>query len=252
MNVKFLVIGSSIVSASAGAAAGYFLSKKQIEARLIEEYDVRLEEEVERTKRHLSLMYKTDDNSDPTKILARRTPQRPEGIAADDNATWANSSDKPLDEEGVVTVTKIIKGLRYGPPNVVVEPAKPGLNKPNNVFSHIPPDDPEDDNLPYVLTVEEFNQGLMGHDTTTLTLYSDGVLVDEDENPLDDVNKTIGLNNLKKFGQDPTGDDTTLHVRNKRSTIDFEIIKSEMTYADVVGLNEPDHVSAPKKANRRR
>jgi len=251
VNVKLLVIGSSIVSAVAGAAAGYFLSQKQIEARLIAEYDVRLEEEVERTKQHLSLMYKTDENSDPVKVLSRRTPQRPEGIADDDNEVWPNSKDVPLDKEGIAAAEKIITGLRYGPPNIVVEPATPGLKKPNNVFSHIPADDPDDD-TPYVLTVEEFNQGLMGHDTSTLRLYADGVLADEDDKPLDDVNRIIGLQNLKRFGEDPTGDDVTLYVRNKRITIDFEIIKSDMNYAEVVGLADMDPEPTPKKSTRRR
>jgi hypothetical protein len=259
MNIKLVVIGTSVVSAAAGAVAGYFYARKELVTRLNEEYDERLEMEIERTKDHYQALYKVgDENADPMTVLSRRTPKRPEGIEADDNEPFPNNRDRVMNPAEVAEAERLVQGLRYGPPNIVVEPATPGLKKTVNVFSHTEPTpgDPASDEKPYVLTAEEFHAGLLGHDTSSLTLYSDLMLVNEREEPMLDVPREIGLDNLKKFGADPGGDPNTIYIRNTRLGIDFEINRSEMTYAEVVGLGQGEdvasNVQSSKKATRRR
>lgn len=259
MNVKLMVIGTSVVSAAVGAVAGYFYAHKELVTRLNEEYDERLEAEIERTKQHYQTLYKIgDENANPVKVLSRRTPKRPEGFAEDDNELFPNNRDRVMDPKEVEEAERLVKGLRYGPPDVVVAPAVPGLKQTVNVFSHtVTPGQPDTDEAPYVLTVEDFHQGMLGHDISTLTLYADQMLVNEREEPMDDVARVIGLANLKKFGADPDGDPNTLYIRNTRIGVDFEIVRSEMTYAEVVGLGsdegiEPNVKVENKKGTRRR
>lgn len=270
MNTKVLVIGCSVLSAAAGAVAGYFACREQIKLHLEEEYTRMLAEEVEATKQHYAMRNKVGEFASPVDVLARRTPQRPEGIAEDDNEVWENNRDNPLDKAGIEGAERIIKGLKYndgeqseepqrfGPPDVPVQSARPRLNKgpqggpypkPNNVFVAIPPDDPSDPTVPYLILEAEFAAGLLGHDHGSFTLYSDGMLVDENEEPLDDVNATVGLDNLQKFGHEGSDDPDTIYVRNERLGLDFEIHRNAITYAEVIGLSEPP--SSSKRSRRR-
>ena len=83
---------------------------------------------------------------------------------------------------------------------------------------------------PEVITPGEF--GEYGYPTVSLTLYADGVLVDEydDVIPPEDIDAMVGLESLTHFGE---YEDDSVFVRNERLETDYEILKDTRNYADV-------------------
>lgn len=89
--------------------------------------------------------------------------------------------------------------------------------------------------LPYVISFEEFCEGEDNHDKITITYYAgDGILVDEEEEIIEDVERLVGEDNLiNKFGEG-SDDPDVLYVRNERMGIDYEIVRQHTCYSEVV------------------
>lgn len=83
---------------------------------------------------------------------------------------------------------------------------------------------------PYVIKPEEFDT-LDDYDAVCYTYYADGVLVDEDEDPLeiDEIASSIGLNYASHFGD---YEDDSVHIRNDLRKIDYEVIRDLRKYGD--------------------
>ena len=83
---------------------------------------------------------------------------------------------------------------------------------------------------PYVIKPEEFDT-LDDYDAVCYTYYADGVLVDEDEDPLEipEIAMSIGLDFASHFGD---YDEDSVHIRNDLRHIDYEIIRDLRRYRD--------------------
>lgn len=82
---------------------------------------------------------------------------------------------------------------------------------------------------PFVISEEEFAHGEDGfdYDKITLTYYPrHRILLDDEDDPVDDVAFTAGWRNLSAFGRDSTMDDT-VYIRNHAMRTDFEVVKDE-------------------------
>jgi hypothetical protein len=87
---------------------------------------------------------------------------------------------------------------------------------------------------PYIISNEEYFADDAGHSQTTLTYYEgDGVLADERDEVLDDVDNVIGDNNIPRFGH-RSEDPNVLYVRNHVLGTDFEICRSKGKYSELV------------------
>lgn len=83
---------------------------------------------------------------------------------------------------------------------------------------------------PYVISPEEFDT-LDNYGTETLTYYADGVLTDDFDNPIEDVEAMVGVESLTHFGE---YEDDSVFVRNERHRIDYEILADERNFSEVV------------------
>lgn len=83
---------------------------------------------------------------------------------------------------------------------------------------------------PYVITPEEFDT-IDEYDTITLLYFADGVLTDDDNEPVEDVEGEVGLESLNHFGE---FEDDTVFVRNDIRRCDYEILMDYRNYADVI------------------
>ena len=81
---------------------------------------------------------------------------------------------------------------------------------------------------PHVIPPEDF--GDQGYDTLSLTLYADGVLVDDQENIIEDADAILGEGSLERFGE---FEDDSLHVRDDKAKVDYEILSDDRTSFDV-------------------
>lgn len=85
---------------------------------------------------------------------------------------------------------------------------------------------------PHVISPEEL--GDCDYEVISLTYYADGILADDNNEPIEDVDDVVGTDSLTCFGQ---YEDDAVHVRNDARKIDYEILASAEIYIDVVNKN---------------
>lgn len=83
---------------------------------------------------------------------------------------------------------------------------------------------------PYVISPDEFGE-FDDYDKISLTFYSDHILCDDDNEPVEDVESTIGFESLNHFGE---YEDDSVFVRNERLKVDYEILLDLRKYSDVL------------------
>lgn len=86
---------------------------------------------------------------------------------------------------------------------------------------------------PYVISPDEFGE-FYDYEQITLTHYSDGVLADENDEIVDDVDDTVGSDYADHFGEH---EEDSVHVRNDKRKCDYEILRDYRSYSDVVGTS---------------
>ena len=78
-------------------------------------------------------------------------------------------------------------------------------------------------NRPYIITPDEFgDREDEGYDTVSLVYYSDGILTDDVDQLVEDVDDTVGLESLNHIGE---YEDDSVFVRDERKKVDYEILK---------------------------
>lgn len=87
---------------------------------------------------------------------------------------------------------------------------------------------------PFIINPEEFGEE-PGYDTMTLTYFADGVLTDDVDEVVEDIDIVVGKENLKVFDEYAA---TSVYVRNELYRTDYEIIRDDWNYSDT-NLVEP-------------
>lgn len=87
------------------------------------------------------------------------------------------------------------------------------------------------DTNPYVIAPDIFGDR-EDYEMVSLTYYSDGVLTDDADNIIEDVEDTVGKGSLGTFGE---YEDDSVFVRNDRLKCDYEILLDTRKFSDVVG-----------------
>lgn len=82
---------------------------------------------------------------------------------------------------------------------------------------------------PQVISPDDYDTN--GFRTQTLTLYADGVLADELDNVITNVDEIVGEESLEHFGE---YEEDTVYVRNEELETDFEILKDDSNYRDML------------------
>lgn len=94
----------------------------------------------------------------------------------------------------------------------------------------------EDYPRPYIISPADFSENFE-YDTVDITYYADGVLCDENNEPLEDIKNTIGEDAVEHIGEF-TPD--AAYVRNERLKCDYEILRDERNYADIKKKRKED------------
>lgn len=102
---------------------------------------------------------------------------------------------------------------------------------------------------PFVIHLDEF--GEEGRQTVCFTYYEeDEILADDRDEPVDNVDELIGLENLNRFGHG-TDNINILLIRNETIELDIEIAKSGGSYAeDVKGFLKHEQYQIEKIRKR--
>lgn len=90
----------------------------------------------------------------------------------------------------------------------------------------------------YVISVDEYHDEMDGtYEKQTLTWFAgDSVLMDTSEKIQNDVGALLGPDALEYFGKF-SQDEHIVYVRNERLGIDFEVIRDDQSYTDVMVNN---------------
>lgn len=87
---------------------------------------------------------------------------------------------------------------------------------------------------PYIITPEEFGDQ-DDYEAESLTYYSDGVLTDNRDEPIEDVENIVGNDFKSHFGE---YEDDSVFIRNDKLKTDYEILAVAMSYSDIVNIDE--------------
>lgn len=99
-----------------------------------------------------------------------------------------------------------------------------------SAYSKPEKEDAKMDEKPYVIPPEDFAD-LDDYETVSLTYYSDGVLTDDMNEVVDDIEGTVGEDSLTHFGE---YEDDSVFVRNDERKCDYEILLDDRAYSEVV------------------
>lgn len=83
---------------------------------------------------------------------------------------------------------------------------------------------------PYVISPDEFGMD-DDYQRISLMYYADHILADDDDELVEDIEATVGIESLTHFGE---YDDDCVYVRNERLMVDYEILRSLKTYSEVM------------------
>lgn len=83
-----------------------------------------------------------------------------------------------------------------------------------------------------LLTPDEFDEEANKGNAVELHYYEDGILADDDDNVINDIDEFIGLESLKHFGE---FEDNLLFVKNNGTDIAYEVVYENTTYANATG-----------------
>lgn len=87
---------------------------------------------------------------------------------------------------------------------------------------------------PYIITPEEFGE-CDGYGVVSLYYHADGVLTDTQNEIIDYVDDVVGLDAFNHFGE---YEDDSVFVRNDKLKTDYEILRTEDKYSDIVGAED--------------
>jgi hypothetical protein len=104
---------------------------------------------------------------------------------------------------------------------------------------------------PYVLHRDEFMVNDDEHEQVTLTYFAgDDVLSDERDTVIAEPDVIVGLDNLQKFGYG-SEDPNTVYICNPRLEVDYEVVRSEGSFAqEVHGFSDGDLQHSERRRKR--
>jgi hypothetical protein len=231
MNQSLKVASIGLFGVGVGFAIGYKVTEKRLAAR----FDERLDAETADMKEFYTNVKQKYDT--PEEAAAALIPQPTE------------EPEDPRVKTQKVQYNKIVKAEQYdGDP---LDEFQEGTNEGceidevvhKNIFDAQPP------GIPRLITQEDFMTNETGYEQATLTFYAKGaVLTDQRDEVIDNAEDVVGQLFESNFGEG-SSDPSTVHVRNDKIQMEFEVVRSGRSYEeDVLGQEDtetPSHRRHP-------
>ena len=186
---------------ASGLAIGSVVTWKLLDAK----YEQLIQDEIESMKDMFEKKY-SDNQATDEEVIDEPTISEAEGREAADSA-----KEKP----SIIEYASVLQKSGYTDYSGVSKKEEPDT-KINNT------------DAPYVIAPEEFGE-FEEYAQIGLTYYSDGVLTDDNNDIIEDVDNVVGLESLSHFGE---YEDDSVHVRNDRLKCDYEILQVSETYSN--------------------
>lgn len=291
-NPKVMIIALAVTGAAAGAALGvvaYRLQRKRLEKEFEEKLDLELEEMRQFYMRRFKDGDFITPRTAAEKLLVDEAVEAVTEYAGEQDGpavpeqTPANTPEPPpfqpeglTEPNGRVRYDKVIRDsdaaeeIRQSAVKIVAEPeAKPEPTPAaepivRNVFvdnRQVVPDPTwnqeaeeahREEAVPYVISHDEFMENTFEHEQTKMTWYeADETLADAKDEIIHEVESTVGNDNLDRFGHG-SRDSRVVYIRNERLELDFEVVKSDGSFAEeVMGLQHSDETRFRRARPRR-
>lgn len=231
MNIPREYLTHGLVAAASLAVGGgvsFLITKRVLETK----YEEIIAEEVAAARDHYKRIYKVGEYASVLSVRESET---------EDNA----ESELPTDVSQYRTETQ----EQPSDLKITTEKIKQAIEENRNVFTNakeineLDEEEIQDRNpeVPYIITEHEFRENELDHEQITLSYFEeDDVLADENDGVIEDSDMVVGDDNLSRFGHG-SGNHNILFVRNERMGTDFEIAKSNGSYArEVLGFIQHD------------
>ena len=150
--------------------------------------------------------------------LARRVEEQDEK-AEEQSSEPAEKPTSPSMKPNLMEYAAMVKDLGYTDYSRRTEEPEKEAKEDEEV---------DDMDRPHVIEPEEF--GECDYEEVSLTYYADGVLTDEQDNLIEDVDGMVGEDYAEHFGE---YEDDSVFVRNDRLQTDFEILADQRNYSDL-------------------
>jgi hypothetical protein len=220
--------GTVIISLGLGAVSGYFFAKKKLENQYLEISN----KEIAEAKQFYNALHKRDEYDTPESAV---------------ESLGLNAVKAVLDYQGKPRVVEDLT-IEAVSIDAEVDPSKGPIEVTGEV--NIFKDDGDGDPLaefdypeeiknrteyaPYVISHDEFMESEPGYQQVTITFFEgDDVLSDERDQVIEDIEETVGVENLKQFGHG-SKDPKIVYIRNDRLELDFEVVQSQNKYVEEV------------------
>lgn len=231
--LRYILIAAGTVGVFVGGfMSGSMFAHNKLETQLDERLEEAIEAETKKIKAHYAAVHKTEFPTPGDLPSVKEVKEIVE--------TYTGQGS-PLLQRGPQP------GLEYlnikPKPAVDEEPEPEIITRTvfNNMVIESDSWDP-DTTEPHVISIEDFSQNDNGWEQETLTWYAgDNTLADARDEPVSDMRLTIGEgSNLELFGF-ISKDKNVVHIRNPHLETDFEILRSDGTYArEVAGFMGED------------
>jgi hypothetical protein len=244
-----LTVFASVVSAALGAAAGYRIGARQVEA----EYSELMAKEIEEAKN----FYIRASKSHPYETPSSAAEALGVGLEVEEaaDALLRYQGVKPAQTKAHVVVDADGTSAQF-------EKTEPVIAQNHNVFADSkiidydfdpswmldPSKEDRSSDTPYVITKEEFLRNEPEYEQFSLSYFeADDVLIDPDDDPVADRETLVGDANLTQFGEG-SGDPNIVYVRCESVETDWEIARHEGSYTkQVLGFIEHSHQTTLRK-----
>ena len=250
---KFAVVVASVLSAAGGGATGYILAQKRLEAK----YAELSEREIREAKVYYDQKYKEGEFADPS-VLAEKYDEDDEDGGEPETSTQGEmikeaadilehqqyvSYDRP--EQTVEEVVEVKQSIKR---NIFEDERALVTDITDREFDLDDELDKKAAGKPYIIEQEQFFENDSGFSQTTLTWFEgDQVLVDEHDQPIREVDRVIGLENLR-WGCGTLGEKNVVYIANDKLNAEYEVTRSFGSYTEeVLGFFQPKERNTPRK-----
>ena len=239
MNVKF--IGTAVLSAAAGAAMAWAVTTDLavIKSEKLVEENANLRDEMrQKTRRIIELRKELDDKVAEVEALHLAVDEETGFDNIDAEIDSENSPGENSEENSSPLIEEAHVDDGSEPSDAEIEEGRTQLLK--QIREYIP--SAEDERVffeeqggpviastkydpPFVISQPDYAHGDEGmhYGKITLKWYpTQQVLLDEDDEPITDVDRYCGWRSLSRFG-DESGDPDIVYVRNRNSETDYEV-----------------------------
>lgn len=254
-NNPYILAGVFVAGVAIGAAVAYKVVTKREAAKL----DDAIAEKTAEARSYYATLYKDGELSTPEgaaeKLIPAVKAQKTYGVEIQNENGNALPRSEQVIQERRAARKEAKERQELVTKNVFVESPRVASGvwdqEAENAFRETIPED-----IPFIISYEEFNAGEMNYNQVTLAYYvKDDTLVDERDTPVEDTDRTVGDDNLVRWG-DGSHDANVVYIRNHRLSLDFEVVKTGRSYKEeVLGLTDDSeirHSSSRREARRRR